>query len=90
MGNARRLALGLAAVAADQGEDEWAVPLLASAQGLLTSFGAAWWPADRVEVDRVRSNLRYKLGDERFQELWDQGEGMSMEQAIEHAAIRGP
>jgi predicted ATPase/class 3 adenylate cyclase len=93
LGNKRGIAeclAGLAAVAADLGQDEWAVPLLAAAQGLLTSFGAAWWPADRVEVDRIRTNLQYRLGEEKYQELWDLGEAMSMEKAIEYSAIRGP
>ena len=31
-----------------------------------------------------------RLGEEKFQKLWDQGLAMSMEQAIEYAAIRGP
>jgi tetratricopeptide (TPR) repeat protein len=72
LGNKRGIAeclAGLAAVASDLGQDEWAVPLLAAAQGLLTSFGAAWWPADRVEVDRIRTNLQYRLGEEKFDRI---------------------
>jgi predicted ATPase/class 3 adenylate cyclase len=91
LGNKRGIAeclAGLAAVGADQGQDEWAVPLLGAAQALLTSFGAAWWPADRMEVDRIRSSLGESLGEEKFEELWGQGKRMSMEQAIEYSAMR--
>lgn len=90
LGNKRGIAeclAGLAAVAADQGQDEWAAPLLGAAQALLTSFGAAWWPADRVEVERVRSNLGAALGEERFEEFRAQGQAMDMAQAIEYATM---
>jgi predicted ATPase/class 3 adenylate cyclase len=91
LGNKRGMAeclAGFAALAAGCGHQEQAACLLGAAQSMLTSFGAAWWPADRVEVERVRSNLRAALGEQRFQELTRQGEAMGMAGAMEFASAQ--
>jgi predicted ATPase len=86
LGNKRGIAeclAGLAGVAARRGEPEWAAPLLAAAEQLLTSFGAAWWPADRVEFDRNMSLTADKIGDaDRFQFLLAEGRKFSFEKAL--------
>jgi len=74
---------GLAAVAAVRGDAAWAAPLLAAADAQITASGAAWWPADRVEVERTRRHLREALGDDEFARLWEQGAGMGLERAVE-------
>lgn len=73
---------GLAAVGAARGRYGWATPLLAAAETQLMSSGAAWWPADQVEVDRTRRQLREALGEAEFERLWSQGQAMSLEAAI--------
>lgn len=75
---------GLAAVGAARGRHAWATQLLAAAETQLTSSGAAWWPADQVEVDRTRRHLREALGEAEFERLWAMGRGMGLEKALEY------
>jgi ATP/maltotriose-dependent transcriptional regulator MalT len=88
LGNKRGIAeclAGLAGLGAERGEVEWAVPLLAASESLLTSFGAAWWPADRVEFERSLESTRTALEPAEFEELWNQGEAFSLEEAVKYA-----
>lgn len=60
LGNKRGIAECLAALAglgAIQGRTAWAAPLLAAAEGILSSSGAAWWPADRVEIEAFKARI---------------------------------
>ena len=87
LGNHRGIAeclAGLAGLGAIQGKHEWATPLLSSAESQLKAIGGAWWPADRVEIERARERLRAAL-DDRFAELWAQGQSMGVEEAIAYA-----
>ena len=89
LGNKRGIAeclAGLAGLAAERGEYKWAVPLLAASEALLTSFGAAWWPADRVEFERSLEILHSALEPEKFEVLWDQGKTLSLEEAVEYSS----
>jgi predicted ATPase len=91
LGNHRGIAeclAGLAGLAAEQGKHEWATPLLAAAESQLKAFGGAWWPADRVEIERARDRMQFAL-DEEFDELWVQGQSMSVEDAIAYATKGG-
>ena len=88
LGNKRGMAEclgGLAAVAAARGDAAWGAPLLAAADAQFAASGAAWWPADRVEVERTRQQLWAALGEAEFGRLWEQGRGMSLERAIGYA-----
>jgi tetratricopeptide (TPR) repeat protein len=93
LGNKRGMAEclgGLAAVAAVRGATvrgnaAWGVPLLAAADAQIAASGAAWWPADRVEVERTRRHLREALGDEAFDAAWARGSGMGLDAAIAYA-----
>jgi predicted ATPase/class 3 adenylate cyclase len=88
LGNKRGIAeclVGLAGLATERKELEWAVPLLAASEALLTSFGAAWWPADRVEFERSLESTRTALEPAEFEELWNQGEAFSLEEAVKYA-----
>jgi hypothetical protein len=76
---------GLASVAAEQGNAGWATPLFSAAGAQLRSFGAAYWPADRVEVERTRQRLLSLLGAAEFERLWEQGKTMSLDQATAYA-----
>ena len=85
LGNRRGIAeclAGMAGLAAEQGDAGWAVTLYSAAEALITSFGAAWWPADRVEHKRALQLMKSSLAPGEFVELWESGQAMSMEQAI--------
>ena len=87
LGNHRGIAeclAGLAGLAAEQGECEWAAPLLSAAESQLKAFGGAWWPADRVEIERAADRIQSTLGD-KFDEFWEQGQSMGVEAAIAYA-----
>lgn len=92
LGNKRGMAeclAGLAAVAAQEGDREWSVPLLSAADALLGEMGAAWWPADRVEVRGNRATLEAALDAARFDALWAEGQTMPLHQAMAYARSRG-
>jgi predicted ATPase/class 3 adenylate cyclase len=92
LGNKRGIAeclAGLAGLANAQGQHEWALPLLSAAQTQLSAFGAAWWPADRVEIEHTLDSLRSNLEDQRFSDLWKLGETMSLNQAVTYAQNQG-
>jgi predicted ATPase len=91
LGNHRGIAeslAGLAGLAAEQGEYEWAAPLLSAAESQLIALGGAWWPADRVEVELARARLQSVLKDE-FEGFWARGQAMGVEQAIAYASGGG-
>ena len=85
LGNRRGIAeclAGMAGLAAVQGDAVWAVTLYSAAEALITSFGAAWWPADRVEHKRALQLMKSSVAPSEFARLWDLGQVMSMDQAI--------
>jgi hypothetical protein len=85
LGNKRGMAeclAGLAAVGAAMGQAAWAAALLSAAEAQLASSGAAWWPADRVEVEHTRGRLKELLGEAELARLWERGEGASLEEAL--------
>ncbi len=92
LGNKRGMAeclAGLAAVAAAGGSRlAWAAELLGAADGQMASSGAAWWPADRTEVERTRSHLRDALGEAEFDRLVAQGEQLSLGSALNLATVQ--
>ncbi len=88
LGNQRGIAeclAGLAGLAAEQGNYEWAAPLLSAAESQLKAHGSAWWPADRPEIERARERLQSALKD-RFETFWAQGQTMSLEEAVAYAS----
>jgi tetratricopeptide (TPR) repeat protein len=91
LGNHRGIAeclAGLAGLAAELGEHAWAAPLLSAAESQLEAISGVWWPADRVEIELARERMQSALEDQ-FDELWAQGETMSVEEAITYAANGG-
>jgi len=89
LGNRRGIAeslAGLAGLQARRGHLQWGATLLGAAENLLQSTGGAWWPADRLEVEQNRTSLEYALSDEEFLKAWQDGEKMTIEQAIEFAS----
>jgi predicted ATPase len=88
LGNQRGIAEclgGLAGLAAERGEHAWAAPLLGAADALLQDIEGAWWPADRVEIDRAKKRTQEALGEE-YEALRAQGGTMPIDEAIAYAA----
>jgi predicted ATPase len=92
LGNRRGIAeclAGLAGLKARQGQTEWGALLLSAAESLLKITGGAWWPADRVEVERNREMIRAALGADEFAEAQKTGAAMNIDQAIAFASNEG-
>jgi len=89
LGNKRGIAeclAGIAGIAARRGQATWAAPLLAAAENLLTSFGGAWWPADRVEVETTMTLVEESIGQPGvFARLLEQGRQLTYSQSIDYA-----
>ena len=88
LGNRRGIAeclAGLAGLKARQGQVAWGTTLLSAAEWLLKITGGAWWPADRVEVERNRAMMKSALGAEDFAKAWETGGAMDLDQAIAFA-----
>ncbi|HJS17996.1 MAG TPA: tetratricopeptide repeat protein [Anaerolineales bacterium] len=89
LGNRRGIAeclAGLAGLIAQQGHTKRGATLLGAAESLLKVTGGAWWPADRVEVERNREMLRSALGADEFAKAWKKGEELTLDQAIHFAS----
>jgi hypothetical protein len=85
LGNRRGIAeclAGLAGLKAQQGHIEWGAILLSAAESILKITGGAWWPADRVEVERNLEMLRSALTTDEFANAQKTGAAMNIDQAI--------
>jgi len=85
LGNRRGIAeclAGLAGLKAQQGQTVWGATLLSAAESLLKATGGAWWPADRVEVERNRKMLQSALSADEFAKAQKTGAAMNIDQAI--------
>jgi predicted ATPase len=86
LGNKRGIAeciAGFAGLRARQGSPQIGAKMLGAAETLLYANGAAWWPADRVEVEKTRAILQSSLSEKEFAAEWAAGQGMTLEQAID-------
>jgi hypothetical protein len=89
LGNRRGIAeslAGLAGLTARQGQTERGAVMLSAAESVLKITGGAWWPADRVEVERNREMIRSALTADEFTQAWNTGAAMNMDQAIAFAS----
>ena len=89
LGNRRGIAecmAGLAGLKARQGQVEWGAVMLSAADSVLKVTGGAWWPADRVEVERNREMLKLALSPDEYAKAQKTGEAMNIEQAIAFAS----
>ena len=85
LGNKRGIAeciAGFAGLRAKQTKLMVGANLLGAAETLLGASGAAWWPADRAEVEKTRALLQSALGEAEFKTAWAEGQGMTLEQAL--------
>jgi predicted ATPase len=89
LGNRRGIAeclAGLAGLKAQQGQIEWGAILLSAAETILKITGGAWWPADRVEVERNLEMLRFALPADEFAKAQKTGAAMNIDQAVAFAS----
>jgi predicted ATPase len=89
LGNRRGIAeclAGLAGLKAQQGQVEWGATLLNAAESLLKGTGGAWWPADRLEVERNREMMQSALGAAEYAKAQQIGAAMNIDQAIAFAS----
>jgi tetratricopeptide (TPR) repeat protein len=89
MGNRRGMAecmAGLAGLKARQGQAEWGAIMLNAAESVLKGTGGAWWPADRVEVDRNKEIIRSALNEGEWSTAEKKGQAMTLEQALAFAS----
>ena len=89
LGNRRGIAeclAGLAGLKARMGQVEWGAIMLGAAESVLKVTGGAWWPADRVEVERNRMMMQSALATQDFEKAWATGGAMNIDQAIAFAS----
>ena len=72
----------MASLRAKQGKPQIGAQMLGSAEALLGATGGAWWPADRLEVEKTRSIVQSELSKDEFRVAWSAGQRMTLEQAI--------
>jgi tetratricopeptide (TPR) repeat protein len=88
LGNRRGIAeclAGLAGLKAQQGQTEWGAVLLSAAESLLKITGGAWWPADRVEVEKNRELMQSAVNADVFTNAHKTGAAMNIDQAVAYA-----
>jgi tetratricopeptide (TPR) repeat protein len=85
VGNQRGIAeclAGLAGLRAQQGNPQKAATILAAAAATQDVTGAAWWPADRVEIERNAESIRAALDEVTFAAAQEAGRSLALDQAI--------
>jgi predicted ATPase/Tfp pilus assembly protein PilF len=88
LGNQRGIAECLASLAGvwlDAGQVLAAVKLLGAAQTLLKATGAAWWPADRGEVEHYLERLHREVEPAQFETAWNAGTRLDLKMALAYA-----
>jgi predicted ATPase/DNA-binding CsgD family transcriptional regulator len=80
------IALGtLAGPIARLGDYEKAARLLGAADAEMESLGTNQQPVDQIEIGQFRTFVREALGEEAFQEAWQAGHDLSIDEALEYA-----
>lgn len=60
--------------------------MLSAAESVLKSTGGAWWPADRVEVERSQKIIDSSLSEIEMTKAQKKGSVMTLEQALVFAS----
>ncbi len=84
-GNRRGIAeclMGFSGLLAQEDSQQLAARLHGAAEAIIMESGTAWWPADRGEVEQTRALIRSKLGDLSFQNEFEFGQKMPLDQAF--------
>jgi predicted ATPase len=72
----------LAEVAAVQNQPEQAARLWGAAERVRTEVGFSFPPSEMVEYDRLRQAVCETIGDAAFEDKWQQGHRMTLEEAV--------
>jgi hypothetical protein len=91
VGNQRGIAeclAGFAGLQAQRDDPVKAAALLAAAAAIQDKTGAAWWPADRVEIERNAGIIRAALDKETFAADRETGRNLTLEQAVDLALAK--
>jgi non-specific serine/threonine protein kinase len=72
-------------IAKAQEEGERAVKLMSAAEALRAASNSPQTPQERLEYDRELAGLRAGMDERAFHVLWEAGQSMNMEQAIDFA-----
>jgi tetratricopeptide (TPR) repeat protein len=86
LGTSYGLAIALATLAgpiAELGDYERAARLLGAADAEMESLGTNQQPVDQIEIGQFRTSVRKALGKEAFQEAWQAGHELSIDEALE-------
>ena len=75
----------IAFILIQKSQPERAVTLLGAAQVLRELIDSSMTPPERADYERVVSDLRANVNENKFKQLWDAGRAMNMEQAIKFA-----
>jgi tetratricopeptide (TPR) repeat protein len=70
-------------------EGERAVKLMSAAQALREASNSPRTPQERIEYDRELEGLRAGIDEKTFHILWEEGQSMNMEAAIDFALGKG-
>jgi predicted ATPase/class 3 adenylate cyclase len=72
-------------IAKAQEQGERAVKLMSAAEALRAASSSPRTPQERIEYDRELAGLRAGMDEKTFDLLWEEGQSMNMEQAIDFA-----
>jgi DNA-binding NarL/FixJ family response regulator len=81
--------LGVLAAARERHSDAARLLAAADAARRPLRYLAPGFAADRGAAARAASHARDVLGDDRFTQAWEQGHGLSLDDAVAHAARKG-
>ncbi len=76
---------GLAGVAGAQKQPERAARLFAASAALQADVSPPAWPAERLAYERNLATARAQLDEHAWSAAWQQGRGMTMDQAVSYA-----
>lgn len=85
LGNKRGMAeclAGLAAVAEARNQHGHAALLLSAAETQMEASNATWWPADRVELERLRTAMMRELEAAELETYIAKGQALTFEEAL--------
>jgi predicted ATPase len=79
---------GFAGVAAAQRQPERAARLFGASDALHVAISAPTWPAERMAYERNLAIARAQMDEGAWSAAWEEGRGMSMEEATDYAVQR--
>ena len=74
-----------AALASEQGQPVRSARLWGAAESLMEDIGTGLGPSERYHYGPYMASARSQIGDASWQAAWEEGRGMTTEQAVEYA-----